>query len=145
LAAESPFIFLKGIHGTEIGKSPYDEKGAIAVKEIMAKDAEKGVEVVLPIDFVCSSEFGEGAEIYMALELGRTGGARSMAPRTRSPIAAPAEVPPWSCWEPRPLTSSSAWPKRWPAMCPLKVINDGEATALTDVQKFEACSVMRSP
>ena len=50
MAAESPFIFLKGIHGTEIGKSPYDEKGAIAVKEIMAKDAEKGVPISITAD-----------------------------------------------------------------------------------------------
>jgi len=32
----------------------------------MAKAKEKGVEIVLPVDFVCSSEFGEGGEIKTA-------------------------------------------------------------------------------
>ena len=36
-------------------------------------------------------------------------------------------------------------PRRWPATCPLKVINDGEVTALTAVKKIEAGSVMKSP
>merc|ERR1719476_1207798 len=60
------FTFLKVIHGLEIGKSLYDEEGSKIVKEIMEKAKEKGVEIVLPVDFVCSSEFGEGGEIKNA-------------------------------------------------------------------------------
>jgi len=59
------FTFLKVIHGMEIGKSLYDEEGAKIVEEIMTKAKEKGVEIVLPVDFVCSSEFGEGGEQTM--------------------------------------------------------------------------------
>uniref|UniRef100_A0A7S1RWA7 Phosphoglycerate kinase n=1 Tax=Alexandrium catenella TaxID=2925 RepID=A0A7S1RWA7_ALECA len=60
------FTFLKVLHGTEIGKSLYDEEGAKIVQEIMEKAKAKGVEIVLPVDFVCSSEFGEGGEIKEA-------------------------------------------------------------------------------
>merc|ERR1719188_2161662 len=60
------FTFLKVIHGTEIGKSLYDDEGAKIVGQIMDKAKEKGVEIVLPVDFVCSSEFGEGGEIKTA-------------------------------------------------------------------------------
>merc|ERR1719450_2103749 len=60
------FTFLKVVEGVEIGKSLYDEEGAKIVKDIMDKAKEKGVEIVLPVDFVCSSEFGEGGEIKTA-------------------------------------------------------------------------------
>jgi len=60
------FTFLKMLHGTEIGKSLYDEEGAKIVQEIMDKAKEKGVEIVLPCDFVCSSEFGEGGDVKEA-------------------------------------------------------------------------------
>merc|ERR1712135_124780 len=43
-----------------------DEEGAKIVKEIMDKASAKGVEIILPVDFVCSSEFGEGGEIKSA-------------------------------------------------------------------------------
>jgi len=57
------FTFLKVINGIEIGSSLYDEEGAKIVEEIMASAKEKGVEIVLPTDFVCSSKFGEDGEI----------------------------------------------------------------------------------
>jgi len=60
------FTFIKVLNGAEIGKSLYDEEGAKIVQEIMDKAKEKGVEIVLPVDFVCSSEFGEGGEIKEA-------------------------------------------------------------------------------
>jgi len=56
------YTFLKVIHGMEIANSLYDEDGAAIVPEIMEAATEKGVEIVLPCDFVCSSEFGEGGE-----------------------------------------------------------------------------------
>jgi len=60
------FTFLKVLYTTPIGKSLYDEEGATIVQEIMDKAMAKGVEIVLPVDFVCSSEFGEGGEIKSA-------------------------------------------------------------------------------
>jgi len=60
------YTFLKTLDGMEIGTSLYDEEGAKIVGEIMAKAKEKGVEIVLPIDFVCSSKFGEDGEIKNA-------------------------------------------------------------------------------
>jgi enolase len=60
------FTFLKVLHGAEIGKSLYDDAGAKIVPDIMEKAKAKGVEIVLPVDFVCSSEFGEGGEIKTA-------------------------------------------------------------------------------
>merc|ERR1740130_1552080 len=57
------FTFLKVINGIDIGGSLFDEDGAKIVPEIMAKAQEKGVEIVLPVDFVCSSKFGEDGEI----------------------------------------------------------------------------------
>merc|ERR1740121_3519009 len=46
-----------------IGSSLFDEEGAKIVQEIMDAAAAKGVEIVLPIDFVVSSKFGEDGEI----------------------------------------------------------------------------------
>merc|ERR1712136_523380 len=60
------FTFLKTLNGVDIGNSLYDEEGAKIVKEIMDKASAKGVEIILPVDFVCSSEFGEGGEIKSA-------------------------------------------------------------------------------
>jgi len=57
------FTFIKVIKGVSIGASLYDEEGAKIVNEIMAKAKEKNVEIILPVDFVCSSKFGEDGEI----------------------------------------------------------------------------------
>merc|ERR1719252_508601 len=58
------FTFLKE-DGCEIGASLYDEEGAKLVPQIKKKAAEKGVELILPVDFVCSSKFGDDGEIKM--------------------------------------------------------------------------------
>jgi len=60
------YTFLKVNDGLEIGTSLYDEEGAKIVPEIMAKAKEKGVEIILPCDFVVSSQFGEKGEIKTA-------------------------------------------------------------------------------
>merc|ERR1719409_177805 len=60
------FTFLKVLENVEIGTSLYDEEGAKIVEEIMAKAKEKNVEIILPVDFVCSSKFGEDGEIKTA-------------------------------------------------------------------------------
>ena len=56
------FTFLKG-EGMSIGSSLYDEEGAKIVPDIIAKAKEKGVELILPVDFTCSNKFGEDGEI----------------------------------------------------------------------------------
>merc|ERR1712084_5386 len=57
------FTFLKINDGMSIGSSLYDDEGAKVVPEIMAKAKEKGVEIILPVDFVASSKFGEDGEV----------------------------------------------------------------------------------
>ena len=56
------FTFIKEA-GVNIGASLYDEEGAKLVPDIKKKAEEKGVELILPVDFVCSSKFGEDGEI----------------------------------------------------------------------------------
>jgi len=56
------FTFIKEA-GVDIGNSLYDEEGAKLVPEIRKKAEEKGVELILPVDFVCSSKFGDDGEI----------------------------------------------------------------------------------
>jgi len=56
------FTFIKEA-GVEIGSSLYDEEGAKLVPDILKKAKDKGVELILPVDFVCSSKFGEDGEI----------------------------------------------------------------------------------
>jgi len=60
------YTFLKVIDSMEIGTSLYDEEGAKIVPEIMTIAKEKGVEIILPVDFVVSSKFGEDGEIKTA-------------------------------------------------------------------------------
>merc|ERR1719410_2165896 len=60
------FTFLKVNDGMAIGSSLYDEEGAKTVPDIMAKAKEKNVEIILPVDFIISSKFGEDGEIKEA-------------------------------------------------------------------------------
>merc|ERR1712187_830611 len=60
------FTFLKVINKIDIGGSLFDEEGSKIVQEIMDKAKEKSVEIILPVDFVCSSKFGEDGEIKNA-------------------------------------------------------------------------------
>jgi len=60
------YTFLKVNDGMKIGTSLFDEEGAKIVPEIMEKAKKLGVEIVLPIDFVISSKFGEDGEIMSA-------------------------------------------------------------------------------
>jgi len=57
------FTFLKVLHGMKIGNSLFDEEGSKIVPEIMEKAKAKGVEIILPVDFVTSSKFGEDGTI----------------------------------------------------------------------------------
>jgi len=60
------YTFLKVNGGMNIGTSLYDEEGAKIVPEIMEKAARLNVELVLPVDFVVSSKFGEDGEVKEA-------------------------------------------------------------------------------
>merc|ERR1712187_154010 len=60
------FTFLKVNDGMAIGDSLYDDEGAKIVPEIMKKAKEENVEIILPVDFVVSSEFGEGGDVKEA-------------------------------------------------------------------------------
>jgi len=60
------FTFLKVIHQMPIGSSLYDPDGAKIVPEIMAEAKRLGVKIVLPVDFICSSKFGDDGEIMTA-------------------------------------------------------------------------------
>jgi phosphoglycerate kinase len=57
------YTFLKVSDGMSIGSSLYDDEGAKIVPDIMEKAKTKGVEIILPVDFVISSKFGEDGEI----------------------------------------------------------------------------------
>ena len=64
------FTFLKVLENMEIGSSLFDEEGAKIVPEIMEEAKSKGVEIILPVDFVTSSKFGEDGEIGAATKAG---------------------------------------------------------------------------
>ncbi|MDR2674761.1 MAG: phosphoglycerate kinase, partial [Opitutaceae bacterium] len=55
------FTLLKELENTKIGASLYDEEGAKRVPEIVAKAKEKGVRLVLPVDFVIADKFAADA------------------------------------------------------------------------------------
>merc|ERR1712157_151087 len=60
------YTFLKIKDGMAIGTSLYDEEGAKIVPQIMEKAEKLKVEIILPVDFVISSKFGEDGEIRQA-------------------------------------------------------------------------------
>merc|ERR1712083_57418 len=60
------FTFLKVLHGMSIGSSLYDEEGSKIVCEIMESAKAKSVEIVLPVDFITSSKFGDDGTIGCA-------------------------------------------------------------------------------
>jgi phosphoglycerate kinase len=51
------YTFLKVGFGMEIGKSLFDKKGVDLVPKLMEKAKAKGVEIVLPKDWLCGQEF----------------------------------------------------------------------------------------
>jgi len=57
------FTFLKVLNNMDIGNSLFDEEGAKIVQEIMDKAKSSGVEIILPVDFVCSDKFGDDGNI----------------------------------------------------------------------------------
>lgn len=55
------YTFLS-VLGKEIGKSLFEADYIETAKAFLAKAAEKGVKVILPVDHVCAAEFSENAE-----------------------------------------------------------------------------------
>ena len=55
------YTFLS-VLGKEIGKSLFEADYIETAKAFLAKAAEKGVKVILPVDHVCAAEFSETAE-----------------------------------------------------------------------------------
>merc|ERR1711959_801466 len=60
------YTFLKVKDSMAIGTSLYDEEGAKIVPDIMEKAKKLNVEIILPVDYVVSSKFGEDGEIKSA-------------------------------------------------------------------------------
>jgi len=57
------YTFKRVLENMKIGTSLYDEEGAKIVPDIMAKAKEKGVEVIIPSDFICGNKFAPDAEV----------------------------------------------------------------------------------
>ncbi|KAJ1919821.1 phosphoglycerate kinase [Mycoemilia scoparia] len=60
------FTFLRVLNNMEIGNSLYDDEGAKIVEKIIAKAKDKGVDFVLPTDFICADTFSNDAKITTA-------------------------------------------------------------------------------
>lgn len=84
------FTFRKVLDGMEIGDSLFDEEGAKIIPDLAAKAKEKGVNIHLPVDFVCGDKFAPDATISEATaEDGIPAGAMGLdgGPRTRELFA----------------------------------------------------------
>ena len=55
------FTFKKVLDGMEIGASLFDPEGAKMVPDLVAKAKERGVKLILPVDYVCGDSFSADA------------------------------------------------------------------------------------
>ncbi|MCF7676382.1 MAG: phosphoglycerate kinase [Akkermansiaceae bacterium] len=62
------FTFRKVLDGMEIGASLFDAEGAKIVQELADKAKAKGVNIHLPVDFVCGDKFAPDAAISTATD-----------------------------------------------------------------------------
>ncbi|MDF3057353.1 MAG: pgk [Rariglobus sp.] len=60
------YTFHKVLRGTPIGTSLYDPEGAKIVEELVAKASARNVELIFPVDFVCSDTFSPDANTCAA-------------------------------------------------------------------------------
>ncbi|KAI9555423.1 hypothetical protein GHT06_017938 [Daphnia sinensis] len=60
------YTFLKVINGMQIGSSLFDEEGAKIVEDLVAKAKKNGVQLHLPVDFLCADKFAEDAATQAA-------------------------------------------------------------------------------
>ena len=51
------FTFKKVLNNMEIGASLFDPEGAKLIKDLMAKATAKGVQITLPVDYICGDKF----------------------------------------------------------------------------------------
>ena len=57
------YTFLKVLNNMPIGGSLFDPEGAKIVNELMEKARAKGVQIHLPVDFVCGDKFDQDAQV----------------------------------------------------------------------------------
>jgi phosphoglycerate kinase len=62
------FTFRKVLEGIEIGDSLFDAEGAKIVPELAEKAKAKGVNLHLPVDFVCADKFAPDANVSSATD-----------------------------------------------------------------------------
>ena len=62
------FTFKKVLEGMEIGNSLFDVRGAEIAQELFAKAAAKGVQIHLPVDFICADKFAPDANTQPATD-----------------------------------------------------------------------------
>jgi len=62
------FTFRKILDGMEIGDSLFDAEGAKIIPELAAKAKAKGVNLHLPVDFVCADKFAPDANLSAATD-----------------------------------------------------------------------------
>lgn len=62
------FTFRKVLDGMAIGASLFDEEGAKIVPDLAAKAKAKGVNIHLPVDFVCGDKFAPDAVVSTATD-----------------------------------------------------------------------------
>jgi phosphoglycerate kinase len=55
------YTFKKVMNGMEIGDSLFDPEGAKIVAELVAKAKDRGVSIILPVDYVCADKFDPNA------------------------------------------------------------------------------------
>ncbi len=60
------YTFKKVLNNLAIGNSLFDPEGAKIVADLMAKAAEKGVKIHLPVDYLCGDKFAPDAAIRTA-------------------------------------------------------------------------------
>lgn len=63
IAGGMAFTFKKVLDNMEIGNSLFDEAGSKIVQDIMAKAAERSVQITLPHDFICGDKFETGCNV----------------------------------------------------------------------------------
>ena len=62
------FTFRKMLDGMEIGDSLFDAEGAKIIAELAGKAKAKGVNLHLPVDFVCADKFAPDANVSSATD-----------------------------------------------------------------------------
>ncbi|KAJ2498048.1 phosphoglycerate kinase [Coemansia sp. RSA 1972] len=70
ITGDIAYTFLKVLSGMNIGNSAYDHKGAKSVKKLVIKAKERGVEFVLPVDFMAADEYSDNSSMLKTVREG---------------------------------------------------------------------------